>query len=73
MSRIYVTNIPAAYLDGDYKVTVTNVNDSTVYTISTNALCYANAVLTNSQDTDQVNLAKAMYLYNLAANEFFGK
>ncbi|MBQ8621417.1 MAG: hypothetical protein IJ422_03790 [Oscillospiraceae bacterium] len=75
-TRYYVKieNIPAAYLDYKYTITVTNTSTSDVYVVKTSVLAYLSALLNSKTASDaQRNLAKAMYLYNQAANEFFKK
>ena len=75
-SRYYVdiTDIPAAYLDYLYTITVTNTETKETYAVETSVLAYLKDLLESSGATDsQRNLAKAMYLYNQATNTFFGK
>ena len=71
--RYYVDikDIPAAYLDYRYKISISNGSDT--YDITTSVLTYLSSVLKYSTTETQVNLAKAMYLYNQQANAFFGK
>lgn len=71
--RYYVDilNIPAAYLDNTYTITVTG-NGGT-YTVETSVFAYLKDVLEKSTDENQINAAKAMYLYGTAATTFFGK
>lgn len=66
-----IENIPAAYLDYMYTITVTDGSET--YTIQTSVLSYlANKLIPNSSgNTNLINLAKAMYLYNQAADRFF--
>ena len=72
-SRYYVNieDIPAAYMDNDYKITVTNAEGS--YEMTTNILVYLTNLLAKSTDENQKNVAKAMYLYGQAASTYFGK
>ena len=74
-TRYYVaiTDIPAAYLDYNYKITVTKTETNETYEVTTSVLAYLTLLLSKSEDTNQCNLAKAMYLYSQAASEFFGK
>ncbi len=59
-------NIPAAELDNQQTFTV----GGTTFTFS--ALDYAKAVVESTKiEPEQQNLAKALYLYNKAANEYF--
>ncbi len=59
-------NIPAAELDDQQTFTV----GDTTFTFS--ALDYAKAVVNSGMGDDQKNLAKALFLYNQAANAYFG-
>ena len=69
-----ITDIPAAYLDHMYTVTATENETQETYAVKDSVLCWVKAVLgASSATTDQVNLAKAIYYYNDAANTFFGK
>lgn len=74
-NRYYVDimKIPAAYLDYMYTITVTNNSTGGTYTVKTSVLAYLDKLLETSTDTNQQNMAKAMYLYNQAANTYFGK
>ena len=68
-----ILDIPAAYLDYMYKVTVTN-EAGDACEVSTSVLVWAKKVIGRTTSTAaQVNLAKALYYYNQAANVFFGK
>ena len=71
--RYYVDikDIPAAYLDNTYTLTVTG-NGGT-YTVETSVFAYLKDLLDNSKDEKQINAAKAMYLYGTAASEFFDR
>ncbi len=71
--RYYVdiTEIPAAYLDYMYKVKITNIQTGESYSVSTSVLVYLRNQMNSISDVDKLNLFKAMYLYNQAANEFF--
>ena len=71
---VYIENIPAAYLDRMYTVTVTNKKDNTSYSLESCVLCYTKSVIKNNKNTEaKINMAKALYLYSQAANEYFGK
>jgi len=65
-------NIKAHELDKDYIVTITSTSDNSVtYTYSYSALSYCYVALTYSQaSTNLKNLAKALYLYNQAAETY---
>ena len=41
--------------------------------ITTGVMAWATSVLKNSADVEQKNLAKAVYIFNQAANGFFKK
>jgi len=73
--RYYVDilDIPAAYLDYMYKITVTHNETGKTYELNTSVNAYLKDLIANSTKTEQINSAKAMYLYNQAANNFFGK
>lgn len=73
--RYYVDilDIPAAYLDYMYKITVTHNETGKTYELNTSVNAYLKDLIDNSTKTEQINSAKAMYLYNQAANNFFGK
>ncbi|MBP5281524.1 MAG: hypothetical protein J6Z22_03400, partial [Lachnospiraceae bacterium] len=62
-------NIPAALLDVPHEFKATKGNE--VYIINCSALTYARAIV-GSTDDKVTNLAKALYLYNLAAKNYFG-
>ncbi|MBP3647298.1 MAG: hypothetical protein J6K55_12855, partial [Clostridia bacterium] len=68
-----IKDIPAAYLDHVYKIVVTSKETNETYILNTSVLAWIKNVLIYSNNTKQINMAKAMYLYNQAANEFFGK
>ena len=67
-SRYYVEipNVAAQYLDDNYVVTFGDKGSVTV-----NGLSYVFLVLKNSTDTDLLNVVKAIYEYNTAAEAFF--
>lgn len=66
-----IENIPAAYLDHDYKITIARNGEK--YEITTSVLAYLTNLLNGNSTDSQKNLAKAMYLYNDAANTYFDK
>lgn len=66
-----IKDIPAAYLDRMYTVTATNLTTGVDYEVSTSVLVWAKTVMQISSNVNQVNLAKAVYHYNQAANVFF--
>ena len=71
---VEIANIPAAFLDTEFTVSVKNTKDDTVYTVKTSPLCYVSKVLEGEETSETMkNLVKALYLYNQKANEFFNK
>lgn len=73
MIYIDIKDINAADLDVKYEVTVTNTESSETITFSYSALSYAKYVLDYTlAGTNLVNVIKAMYFYNEAANAYFG-
>ena len=70
---IRLANIPAKDLDTPFTVTVTKGEET--FSVTCSALTYAQLVLNNStfsQNTALCNTVKALYLYNQAANAYFG-
>lgn len=61
-----VEDIAAKDLDTDHVFSIGG------YEITYNALSYAYTVLSTSSDAGLVNVVKALYLYNQAANAYFG-
>jgi hypothetical protein len=74
-NRYYVDieDIPAAYLDYMYNITVTNTQTNATYSVTTSVMVWMRNALNSATDENHKNLLKAIYLYNQAANEFFGK
>lgn len=73
MIYIDIKDINAADLDVKYAVTVTNIESSETFTFSYSALSYAKYVLDYAlAGTNLVNVVRAMYFYNDAANAYFG-
>ena len=78
--RYYVDieNIAAQHLEEKHQITVKDSNSNTLATASVSALSYCHMVLTAAKTTagdaisDELKeLAKALYLYNQAANAYF--
>ena len=69
-----VTNIAAKDLDVAYTVTVSS-GAGTIWTIQASVLTYAYAVLSsNATNIDSLkDVARALYLYNEAANDYFSQ
>lgn len=63
-----ITDIPSGYLDHMYRITI----DGT-YEVKTSVLAYLKSLLEKSTDEDQMNAARAMYLYSIEASNFFQK
>ncbi len=72
--KVKITDIGAPMLDNVYTLTLTNTaNDSSV-SVSLSALCYVSGVLGDTgADASLVNLARAIKLYNTAANNYWDK
>lgn len=68
-----ILDIPAAYLDHTYPVTVTNKTTGKIHTVNASVLSWVNLAIRKSNNEEQVNMAKALYLYNQAANTLFKK
>ena len=68
-----IPDIAAAHLDHLYTITVTNLTTGETYEVSTSVLVWAKTVIARAYNVNQMNLAKAVYYYNQAANVFFGK
>ena len=66
---LQVTNIAAPNLDTPHTFTVTDGIDT--YTVTASALSYAYTSVKNG-DSARQNLGKALYLYNRAADAYFG-
>ena len=67
---IQVSDIPSGYLSRTYKFKVTG--GSQTIEISASALSYAYGRVLNSTNPNMVKMAKALYLYSMAANAYFG-
>lgn len=65
---IRITNIAAKDLDAKHELVI---NGSC--TLSFEALSYAYTVLRNGTNKAELNVVKALYKYNLAANAYFGE
>ena len=70
---VIISDIPAAYLDYMYTIQVVHNTTGEVYTVQTSVLCWAKLIIQKSTNMDQVNMAKAIYYYNLVANDVFKK
>jgi len=66
---VEILNIAAQYLDDTYTVTVYDGTETADVTYGPMAYCYN--VLKNSTNNDLKNVARALYLYNRAANDYF--
>jgi len=71
---VIIPDIAAAYWDYMYKVTVTSTETAETYECYGSVLAYIKLKLKNSSSSEALlNMCKAMYNYNQAANEFFNK
>lgn len=72
-SRYYVDipNIPVAYWNDDYTITVSNGTD--MYTIASSVLAWCARCVKQSSDKDEQNMARAMYFYCEAADAYFSE
>ena len=71
---VVAENIPAAYWDHMYELTVTNKVTGESNTVSYSVLAFIRGRVGSSSASESVKaLVRAMYYYNEAANEFFGK
>ena len=72
---VQVNNIPAAELDNAYVLTVSETDGVEIGTVQFSPLNYVQGVLenvgTDAEDASLVNVAKALYWYNDAANDYF--
>ena len=70
---IELDNIAAKELDTAHSVTVKNGGDDVITITNYSALSYVYSVLKSGEaDESLVNLVKGLYLYNQAANAYFG-
>ena len=70
---VEIQNIPAAHLDYDYQIIITENATNNQCVIKASVLAYLKRLLASDNAADTLkDLARAMYLYNQAANEFFG-
>ena len=70
---VYIEDIAAALLDQSYTLTVTHT-DGTSYSLETSVLCYVKSAINNANNTAaKIDMVKALYLYNQAANAYFNK
>ena len=74
---ITISDIEAADLDSGTMLQVICMNPFGMYNVTYSAMNYVEAMFNNCKDkaeyTDLCNLLKALYLYNDAANTYFGK
>lgn len=67
---IVASNIPSGRLST--AVTFTVSDGKNTYTLQASPLSYAYGRVQNSTDANMIKLAKALYLYSMAANAYFG-
>lgn len=70
--RVEIRNIPVAYWDNAYTITAKYSGNST-YAVTSTVLAWAKRCITANKNLLEVDVAKAMFLYNQAANEYFGR
>ena len=74
--RVDIVDIPVAYWDDFFTVTVKNNTTGNSYAVTANVLCWAvkcvnsTAVTTTAPEKE---MARAMFVFNDAANEYFNK
>ena len=71
LAFVEIYDIAAKDLDAQTVLNVTNNNDNSTLAVSYNAMCYAKSIITSNTNPALVEVCKAMYLYNKAANEYF--
>ena len=64
-----IEDIPPAYWNDTYKITISNGSNS--YTIETSVLAWCARCVAQSSNTAQVTMAQAMYHYAVAADTYF--
>ena len=69
---IDILDIAAAKLDHMYTITITHKETGEVYVVKDGVCIWIQTALTMATG-DELNLAKAMYYYNQAANVYFNK
>ena len=68
---IDVADIAAADLDSEYTITIYNKDGNAEITLTSTALTYARDHSQTTSDQNLINMLKALYNYNLAANAYF--
>ena len=72
--RVTIEGIASGFLNDNYVITYTNNNDGTSMTVTSSAMCYVSAILaSDGSDAKLVNLVKALKLYSVAADAYFGR
>ena len=66
-----ITDIAASDWDKDFEITLTERATYNTYTVKSSVLAWVNESIQTSSNSNVLNLAKAMYLYNQAANAYF--
>ena len=69
---VEISDIPAGYLSKTLEIVFTESATGNTYVVRTSALSYAKAAVEGNYDEALQNLAKALYAYSLAAEEYFG-
>ena len=70
---VIIPDIASAYLDLMYKVEVIHNETNETYVVDTCVLSWVKSTLETSTNTAAINLAKALYYYNQAANIHFNR
>ncbi len=69
--RLEINIEDASLLDNWYTISITNLQDSTQLDITFSVMCYVEKILSGSTSNEKlVNLAKAIKLYSIKANEY---
>ena len=69
---IYVKNIAAPLLDKSHEFIISDNDSDNEYKVNASAMSYAYSSVLKGSD-DRKNLGRAFYLYNQAANDYFGE
>ena len=71
--RVDILDIPVAYWDYMYKITATEKATGKTFEVDSSIMAWAKRCIVGSSNAAQVDMAKAMYYYNQAANAYFNK
>ena len=70
---VRIEEIPPAYWDREYKITITKKSTGETYQVTSTVNAYIDRMIKSSKDENLKNVLKSMYLYNQAANAWFNK